>query len=504
MVKLINRFGIILGAIVLFSLAIFSTYNVLAEDKTVQIWDYELDERIEHRSIKVGNKNERFDVKLPPDSLLAESYNWKSSNSNIALIENEKTNNPIIHGVKEGTAKISLEVKTKDGNTYSDETIVSVYTPIGDISGKLRDKATLYRGADNKSWVRTESENKKPSVVIKGSCGNFYYVELPENYKFDDNRSQRLAYVNKNKVDIPATGIKLDTNELILKQGGVHQFKATIIPDIATDVTEKDIVWKKVGDKISLDNKGKVQGLKTGCNYVEVSLDKRFKDKCSVIVTAEIEENYLSDFQLSLDKEYKDKVTLHLGKCIGANEHHIEMTENGKRTIVYESYGEDVYENTKIDIVNLKLGQTYFFRGIAKNIQLKEDEKTDYKELNRRYSNTITIKLGGKSPKIYKLKNKGKYVLIKWKEPDNCKKFTKYKGKNVKYGLYRKVGNGKYKHIKTTKKLEWEDSKVKDGKVYCYRVKRKYTKKNCSDYSKEKSIIRPLTKKKKKSNKKKK
>ena len=495
-----RRIGFVF-VIIFYCLTGFNIQNIFAEDKTLQIWDYELNERIEHRSIKIEKTNERFDVKLTPDSLLAESYSWKSSNSNIALIENEKTSNPIIRGVKEGTAKISLTVKTKDGNTYSDETIVSVYTPIDNTSGKLRDKATLYRGADNKSWVRTESENKKPSVVIKGSCGNFYYVELPENYKFDDNRSQRLAYVEKNKVDIPATGIKLDTNELILKQGGIHQFKATIIPDFATDVTEKDIVWNKVGENISLDNKGKVQGLKTGYAYVEVSLNKRFKDKCSITVTDEIEENYLSDFKLSLDKEYEDKVTLKLEKCIGANEHHIEMTEEGKKIIVYESYGEDVYEDAKIDIVNLKLGQTYVFKGIAKNIQLKEEKKTDYKELNRRYSNTITIKIGGKSPVIHKLKNKGKYVLIKWKEPDSCKKYTKYKGRNVKYGLYRKTENGKYKHVKTTRKLEWKDYKVKDGKTYYYKVKRKYTRKKCSDYSNGKKCVRSVKRKKTKSKK---
>jgi len=196
------------------------------------------------------------------------------------------------------------------------------------------------------------------------------------------------------------------------------------------------------------------------------------------------------------------RATFLLEKSIGANEHYIEYNINNKWITIFEAYGERFSETELIDINNLDLGKEYSFRGVARLVRFYQDRENDYKVLKTQYSPVVKVKLGAVSPNISKIVAKDKYNLIKWKEPKNCKKFKRFKGKNVKYGLYRKTANGKYKHIKTTSKLECKDSDVKDGKTYYYRVKRKYTKKNSSDYSKEKKVVRLV--KKKANNKKKK
>ena len=51
---------------------------------------------------------------------------------------------------------------------------------LDNVYGKVNGKAcTFYRGATKNSWIRSEKVKQGQELTIIGSCGSFYYVELP-------------------------------------------------------------------------------------------------------------------------------------------------------------------------------------------------------------------------------------------------------------------------------------------------------------------------------------
>lgn len=235
--------------------------KIYAEDSKTEIWSYSLDERIEHRSIKVGDSNPNFGIMMTPTSLEKRNIVWSTGNSAIASVSgNNET--ATVTGLKEGSTALNLSVTTTGGNVLSDTSVISVYTPINNISGQVSAKATFYRGADSTSWVRSENVPVGQKITVIGSCGNYYYLELPDTYTFDDNRASRYTYALKSQIYIPITQITLNTSNTNIAEGKSATIGKTITPGIATNQT---VSWTSNKTNFApVDNKGVITGKKEG------------------------------------------------------------------------------------------------------------------------------------------------------------------------------------------------------------------------------------------------
>lgn len=128
--------------------------NVMADEiAKIEIWSESLNERIEHRSIEVGNSNPNFSIKVTPSDTTIENVTWVTENIGVATVEGNNST-ATVYGVSEGSTKLVLSALTKKYGIINYDCVISIYTKINDISGVIKKTTTLYRGADSSSWVR--------------------------------------------------------------------------------------------------------------------------------------------------------------------------------------------------------------------------------------------------------------------------------------------------------------------------------------------------------------
>lgn len=258
--------------------------KVYAKGAKVEIWSYDLGERIEHRSISVGNEMSGFGMMITPSNLKVEDINWSIDNKNIAEIkENESKSEVNVCGVEEGTTKLNLAVQTKTEGKLEHSSIISVYTPINDVEAYISQTTTFYRGADEKAWVRSDNVAPKQKITIIGSCGKYYYVKLPDDYKFDDDRSSRYTYTLKANVYIPVTNVVLSRHSITLQRNKAEKVDIDVKPSIATNASINFEALNK--NIVSIDENGNIKAIKEGYTKVLAqSEQKSVKDECGVSV----------------------------------------------------------------------------------------------------------------------------------------------------------------------------------------------------------------------------
>ena len=243
-----------------------------AENPKVEIWSYSLGERIEHRSIKIGENNDNFGIKLTPMSMSCSKVTWKMDDIATAIVSGD---NKIatVYGIKEGMTTLRLKVLTEAGE-LSDSSVISVYTAIDNVLGEVNASGCdFYRGATRNSWIRSKNVQKGQGLNIIGSCGNYYYVELPEEYNFDDNRLARKAYVEKSKVYVPITEVMLSRKTVDLRVGESTSVQGEIVPSIAS---HKSISYSMPSKTMAtVSDGGIVKGLKEGYVKIEAKAEDK-------------------------------------------------------------------------------------------------------------------------------------------------------------------------------------------------------------------------------------
>lgn len=260
-----------------------SAIKVNAKDEAgVQIWSNTHNERIEHRSINVGGENPNFAIKITPAGTTFSNVVWYTDNSDIADVSGNETS-ATVYGRREGSTKLNLSVDTKKYGTLSYDCIISVYTEINDVAGEIKNVTKLYRGADSNSWVRTEKANVGQKFQIIGSCGDYYYITMPDEYVFDDDRQQRETYVLKSDVYIPVTSVKVNKNNVVMKKNENVQIDTEVLPDIASN---KSYEYKTSNNKVAtVDNNGNIRS--QGEGFAIISSNAKAGDKndgCNISV----------------------------------------------------------------------------------------------------------------------------------------------------------------------------------------------------------------------------
>lgn len=193
--------------------------NVMADEKAkIEIWSESLNERIEHRSIEVGNSNPNFSIKVTPSDTTIENVTWVTENIGVATVKGNNST-ATVYGVSEGSTKLVLSALTKKYGILNYDCVISIYTKINDISGVIKKTTTLYRGADSSSWVRTE----------KAKLGKKYKYKIVAYYKYITYKNGKLVTERVTKTIISSeitTGTpELKANKQNNKKGVVKNIK---------------------------------------------------------------------------------------------------------------------------------------------------------------------------------------------------------------------------------------------------------------------------------------
>ena len=311
--------------LVLLSILIgFSVHSSVyaADDAKVEIWSYSLNERIEHRSIEVGKSNPNFGIMFAPSDIVANKVKWSIDDTSIATVTGNN-DTATVNAVKEGMTTLRLNVSTESNGKLSHSSVISVYTAIDNVYGKVNGKAcTFYRGATKKSWIRSEKVKQGQKLTIIGSCGSFYYIELPDNYTFDDGRGTRKAYVEKSKVYVPVTDVKTWRNSNDVKVGETTTVTSVVYPQIAT--VNKATYTTDNSSISTCDGNGNVQGKGEGYTRISATAENK-KAICGLSVYSQC-----SDASGSL----KEEADFLIGADSGENIRKAKVPKNQKVTVI--------------------------------------------------------------------------------------------------------------------------------------------------------------------------
>lgn len=311
--------------LVLLSILIgFSVHSSVyaADDAKVEIWSYSLNERIEHRSIEVGKSNPNFGIMFAPSDIVANKVKWSIDDTSIATVTGNN-DTATVNAVKEGMTTLRLNVSTESNGKLSHSSVISVYTAIDNVYGKVNGKAcTFYRGATKKSWIRSEKVKQGQELTIIGSCGSFYYIELPDNYTFDDGRGTRKAYVEKSKVYVPVTDVKTWRKSNDVKVGETTTVTSVVYPQIAT--VNKATYTTDNSSIPTCDGNGNVQGKGEGYTRISATAENK-KAICGLSVYSQC-----SDASGSL----KEEADFLIGADSGENIRKAKVPKNQKVTVI--------------------------------------------------------------------------------------------------------------------------------------------------------------------------
>ena len=238
----------------------------------------------------VGTSHELTATVLP-ENATEKGVVWESKDESIASVDQEG----LVSAVKEGSTKII--VSTANGN-FSAYCSVTVKKTGADVSGITIDKdelkltvgnsfqltaTVLPENATEKGVVWESKDESIASVDQEGLVsavkeGSTQIIVSTANGNFS-----AVCNVIIEKELVAVTSITLDKDVIELMVGSKYQFKATVLPDNATN---KTLIWSSDDEQIAMvSSSGVVMALKEGAATIYVqSLDKKVSASCDVFV----------------------------------------------------------------------------------------------------------------------------------------------------------------------------------------------------------------------------
>lgn len=257
---------------------------------------FELDDKLIHVSSVSLNKDsitlkrdskQTLTATVSPSNATNKKLTWKSSNTNIAKVDD----NGVVTAVGKGSATIT--VTTVDGGKTDTCTVKVTQVAVTGVALN-KSSITVEKGnsytltatvkpsdAYNKN-ITWSSDNK--SVATVDSSGKVKALKAGSakiTVTTEDGKFTASCTVN---VNVKVAGVHLNTNYVSLLKGETKQLTATINP---SDATNKKVTWKSSDTSVvTVDNKGLVTAVGPGSAAITVTTDDGKKtDECYVDVT---------------------------------------------------------------------------------------------------------------------------------------------------------------------------------------------------------------------------
>ena len=258
------------------------------KNQVIEVTGIELGESSVEMTVGTSHK---LTATVLPENATEKGVVWESKDESVATVDQEG----LVSAVKEGSTKII--VSTANGN-FSAYCSVTVKKTGADVSGITIDKdelkltvgnsfrltATVLPENATKKGVVGESKDESIATVDQEGLvsavkeGSTQIIVSTANGNFS-----AVCNVIIEKELVAVTSITLDQDVIELMVGSKYQFKATVLPDNATN---KTLVWSSDDEKIAtVSSSGVVTALEEGSATIHVqSLDKKVSASCDVFV----------------------------------------------------------------------------------------------------------------------------------------------------------------------------------------------------------------------------
>lgn len=258
------------------------------KNQVIEVTGIELGESSVEMTVGTSHK---LTATVLPENATEKGVIWESKDESIATVDQEG----LVSAVKEGSTQII--VSTANGN-FSTYCSVTVKKTGADVSGITIDKdelkltvgnsfrltATVLPENATEKGVVWESKDESIATVDQEGLvsavkeGSTQIIVSTANRKFST-----VCNVIIEKELVAVTSITLDQDVIELMVGSKYQFKATVLPDNATN---KTLVWSSDDEQIAtVSSSGVVTALEEGMATIHVhSLDKKVSASCDVSV----------------------------------------------------------------------------------------------------------------------------------------------------------------------------------------------------------------------------
>ena len=207
---------------------------------------------------------------LNPPTETAVAFSWISSNPNVASIVGDPTNSIVdIDILTHGTSILTLDVTLSSGEVISTFTTISSIELLSPATpGIFTTSMQVFAAACPNTVVRyTVPVNMQQSIVAVS--GDFFLMQFPDDFVFDDGYIMRTAFALRSNVRVPVTGVSLSETNLQLETSQTRQLQATITPSIATD---QRVIWSSSNTDIAtVSSTGLVTARRSGSATITVT-----------------------------------------------------------------------------------------------------------------------------------------------------------------------------------------------------------------------------------------
>ena len=258
------------------------------KNQVIEVTGIELGESSVEMTVGTSHK---LTATVLPENATEKGVVWESKDESVATVDQEG----LVSAVKEGSTQII--VSTANGN-FSAYCSVTVKKTGADVSGITIDKDELKLTVGNSFQLTatvlpenaTEKgvvwESKDESVATVDQEGLVSAVKEGSTQIIASTANGNFSAVCNVIIEkelVAVTSITLDQDVIELMVGSKYQFKATVLPDNATN---KTLVWSSDDEKIAtVSSSGVVTALEEGAATIHVqSLDKKVSASCDVFV----------------------------------------------------------------------------------------------------------------------------------------------------------------------------------------------------------------------------
>ena len=263
--------------------------QLFASQEIIHVTSVSLDQS--SLELSTGDTHEFVATVLPINATNKELI-WSSSDESVLTVTDG-----VITALKEG--KSTVTVKSKDGYKSSSAEITVVKKPsVVHVSSVSLNETTLNMETgdryslqatvlpSNASDKSLNWSSNNESVVTVNSKGKITAVSAGQaiiTATTTDGGLTASCTVNITQKIVPATGIKLNYNELELSVGGSESLVATVLP---TNATNKEVIWSSTNEAVvTVDENGLVSAVSAGDAIIVVkSVDGGYQDFCVVTV----------------------------------------------------------------------------------------------------------------------------------------------------------------------------------------------------------------------------
>ncbi len=263
--------------------------QLFASQEIVHVTSVSLDQS--SLELSTGDTHELVATVLPINATNKELF-WSSSDESVLTVTDG-----VITALKEGKATIT--VKSKDGykSSSAEVTVVKKPSVIHASSVSLNETTLNMETGDRYTLQATVLPSNASDKSVSWSSNNESVATVNNKGKITavsagqaiitvittDGGLTASCSVNVTQKNVPATGVKLNYNELELSVGDSESLVATVLP---TNATNKEVIYSSTNEAVvTVDENGVVNAVGAGDAIIVVkAVDGGYQDFCTITV----------------------------------------------------------------------------------------------------------------------------------------------------------------------------------------------------------------------------